>query len=138
MTTENNTLIFPLGNPGSGEWFNGEVHVQGLVSPEQMEGLYNVGQVTFSPGGRTHWHTHPIGQVLLVIEGKGWYQERGKPAQVLIKGSTVAIPKDVEHWHGASADSQMVHIAISNMKDGNNVVWMTPVSDQEYAETGLE
>lgn len=137
MNTTNNqnqTSVFPIGNRGSAEWFSGEVHVQGLVSPEQMEGLYNVGQVTFSPGGRTHWHTHPIGQVLLVIEGKGWYQVRGEPAQVLTKGTTITIPKDVEHWHGASADSKMVHIAISNMFEGSNVTWMTPVTDEEYAE----
>ncbi|MNY64252.1 hypothetical protein D3C86_2013320 [compost metagenome] len=70
----------------------------------------------------------------MITEGKGWYQERGKPAQVLAKGSTVAIPKDVEHWHGAAANSKMVHIAISNMLDGNNVTWKTPVTDEEYAE----
>src|SRR5690625_4749584 len=130
---QNSTPIFPLGNPGPAEWFSGEVHVQSLVAPEQMEGLYNVGQVTFSPGGRTHWHTHPIGQVLLVTEGKGWYQERGKPAQVLTKGTTVAIPKEVEHWHGASADTKMVHIAISNIASGSSVTWTTPVTDEEYA-----
>ncbi|HWW38041.1 (R)-mandelonitrile lyase [Pedobacter sp.] len=133
MSAENNSSIFPLGNPGSSDWFSGEVHVQTLVTPQQMENLYNVGQVTFSPRGRTHWHTHPIGQVLLITEGKGWYQERGKPAQKLTKGSTVAIPKGVEHWHGAAADSKMVHIAISNMLNGNNVTWTTPVTDDEYA-----
>lgn len=130
---QNNTSIFPLGNPGPAEWFNGEVHVQSLVAPEQMEELYNIGQVTFSEGGRTHWHTHPRGQILLVTEGKGWYQERGKPAQRLKKGTTVAIPKDVEHWHGASADAKMVHIAISNIADGLSVTWTTPVTDEEYA-----
>jgi 4-carboxymuconolactone decarboxylase len=99
-----------------------------------MEGLYNVGQVTFSPGGRTHWHTHPIGQVLLVTVGKGWYQERGKPAQVLIKGTTVAISKEVEHWHGAAADSKLIHIAISNVANGSSVTWLGPVTDEEYME----
>eukprot|EP01133_Synstelium_polycarpum_P016552 gene16552-19668_t len=136
MTTENSGSIFPLGNMGPSEWFSGEVHVQGLVAPDQMENLYNVGQVTFSPGARTHWHTHPIGQVLLVTEGKGWYQERGKPAQVLSRGTTVVIPKDVEHWHGASAAHKMVHIAISNVQNGSAVNWLTPVTDQEYAEVG--
>lgn len=130
---QNNASIFPLGNSGPAEWFSGEVHVQTLVSPDQMEGLYTVGQVTFSPGGRTHWHTHPIGQVLLVTEGKGWYQERGKPAQLLIKGTTVAIPKDIEHWHGGAADSKLVHIAISNFTGGSSVTWMMPVTDEEYA-----
>lgn len=132
MTTHD-ISIFPLGNPGPSDWFTGEVHVQSLVAPEQMEGLYNVGQVTFSPGGRTHWHTHPIGQVLLVIEGKGWYQEKGKPAQVIRKGSTVTIPKGITHWHGASADNKLVHIAISNILDGSSVTWQDPVTDEEYA-----
>lgn len=132
MEANGNAEHFPLGDRGPSEWFVGEVYVQGLVSPDQMEGLYNVGQVTFMPGGRTYWHTHPIGQTLLVLEGKGWYQERGKPAQALVKGSVVPIPKDVEHWHGAAADSKFVHIAITNMMDGNNVTWTTPVIDQEY------
>lgn len=135
-TNNQNETIFPLGNPGSADWFTGEVHVQTLVSPEQIEGLYTVGQVTFSSGGRTHWHTHPIGQVLLVTEGNGWYQERGKPAQVLTKGTTIAIPKEVEHWHGASVDSRMIHIAISNFVGGSSVTWTTPVTDEEYSEVG--
>lgn len=135
MKTENNqnTEIFPTGNRGSSDWFTGEVYVQSLVNPNEMEDLYSVGQVTFMPGGRTHRHTHPMGQTLLVLEGKGWYQERGKPARELVKGSVVAIPKDVEHWHGASADTKLVHIAISNMKDDKNVIWMSPVDDKEYS-----
>ena len=103
-----------------------------MVSPDQIEGLYSVGQVTFEPGGKTNWHTHSIGQVLLVTEGKGWYQEKGKAAQPLTPGTVVAIPKDVEHWHGAAKDSKMVHIAISNMKDGTPVTWLDPVTDEEY------
>lgn len=124
--------IFSIGQRASSDWFTGEVYVQGLVNPDQMENLYTVGQVTFMPGGRTHWHTHPIGQTLLVLEGSGWYQERGKPAQKLTKGSVVPIPKDVEHWHGAAADAKLVHVAISNMKEGSGVTWMTPVNNEEY------
>lgn len=132
MTTQDNS-IFQLGTLGPSEWFTGEVHVQSLVTPDQAEGLYNVGQVTFNPGARTHWHTHPIGQVLLVLEGKGWYQQRGQPAQIISKGSTVAIAKDVEHWHGACAAEKLVHIAISNIQNGSSVTWRTPVTDAEYA-----
>lgn len=69
---------------------------------------------------------------MLVTNGKGWYQERGKAAQPLIRGSVIIIPKDVEHWHGAAKDSQMVHIAISNMKDGTPVTWLNPVTNEEY------
>ncbi|MDU1892690.1 MAG: cupin domain-containing protein [Dysgonomonas sp.] len=134
METENIKVssLFPVGERGSSDWFTGEVYVQGLVSPDQIEGLYSVGQVTFEPRGKTNWHTHPIGQVLLVTEGKGWYQERGKPAQPLTPGSVVTIPKDVEHWHGAAKDSKMVHIAISNIKDNSPVTWLNPVTDEEY------
>lgn len=131
-TQDKSESIFPLGNPGPKEWFTGEVYVQGLLSPDQMENLYSVGQVTFMPGGRTYWHTHPIGQTLLVLEGNGWYQERGKPAVKLLKGSVIAIPKDVEHWHGASDKSKMVHVAISNVKDNSAVTWMSPVTADEY------
>ncbi|SHF00859.1 (R)-mandelonitrile lyase [Dysgonomonas macrotermitis] len=131
-TNEKSLSVFPLGDPGSSDWFTGEVHVQGLVNPDQIEGLYSVGQVTFEPGSKTNWHTHPAGQVLLVTEGRGWYQERGKPAQELIKGSVVAIPKDIEHWHGASKETKLVHIAISNVKDNSAVTWLAPVNDEEY------
>jgi quercetin dioxygenase-like cupin family protein/alkylhydroperoxidase/carboxymuconolactone decarboxylase family protein YurZ/quinol monooxygenase YgiN len=132
LGAKTNESIFPKGGKGSADWFTGTVWVQPLVNPSDMENLYSVGSVTFEPGGRTHWHTHPIGQVLLVTEGKGWYQERGKPAQLLTKGSIVTIPKDVEHWHGSAKDSRLVHIAISNMTNGNNVTWMSPVTDEEY------
>ena len=124
--------IWDKGERGSSDWFTGTVWVKGLLSPSEMENLYNISCVTFEPCGRTRWHTHPIGQTLLVIEGKGWYQERGKAARLLTKGSVVAIPKNVEHWHGAAKDSQLEHIAISNMKDGGNVSWSQPVTDEEY------
>jgi quercetin dioxygenase-like cupin family protein/alkylhydroperoxidase/carboxymuconolactone decarboxylase family protein YurZ len=126
--------LFPKGNRGPSAWFTGAVYVQALVNPPEIENLYSVGNVTFEAGARTHWHTHPIGQTLLVTEGSGWYQEQGKPAKPLVKGSVVAIPKDVEHWHGAGKDSLMVHIAISNMEGGNNVTWLSPVTDEEYTE----
>jgi quercetin dioxygenase-like cupin family protein/alkylhydroperoxidase/carboxymuconolactone decarboxylase family protein YurZ len=132
LGAKTNERIFPKGGKGSADWFTGTVWVQSLVNPPDMENLYSVGSVTFEPGGRTHWHTHPIGQVLLVIEGMGWYQERGKPTQTLTKGSVVAIPKDVEHWHGAAENSPLVHIAISNIANGSNVTWMSPVTDKEY------
>jgi len=124
--------LFAKGNRGHAEWFSGTVWVESLINPDEIENLYSVGQVTFEPGGRTYWHTHPAGQVLLVSGGRGWYQERGKPAQELKKGTVINIPKDVEHWHGAAKDSELVHIAISNVRDGSNVTWMSPVTDEEY------
>lgn len=134
--TKNNigTSIFPQGQQGPSEWFTGTTWVSSLVNPDQIEDLYSVGQVTFEAGGRTLWHTHPAGQILLVTEGKGWYQERGQEARPLTRGDVVIIPKDVEHWHGAASDSRFVHIAISNMREGSNVTWMTPVTEAEYQE----
>lgn len=132
LKNQNENSIFPKGERGSAAYFTGTVWVQPLVNPNEMEDLYSVGSVTFEPGGRTYWHTHPIGQVLLVTEGKGYYQERGKEVRLLVKGDVVAIPKDVEHWHGARADSTLVHVAISNMKEGSNVTWLGPVTEEEY------
>ena len=95
---------------------------------------FTIGSVTFEPRARTHWHTHPKGQVLIVTEGEGFYQEKDKPAQGLKKGDIVNIPENVEHWHGASAGSKFVHIAITNYKDDKNVTWLNPVTDEGYDE----
>ena len=131
-TTNQNSSIFAQGEQGSSAWFTGTTWVESLVNPDEIEDLYSVGQVTFEPGSRTLWHTHPAGQILLVTEGEGFYQERGKNARFLGKGDVVVIPKDVEHWHGAANNSKFVHIAISNMKEGSNVTWLKPVTDEEY------
>lgn len=93
-----------------------------------------MGNVTFEPGARTKCHTHPKGQVLLVVEGAGFYQEKGKSAQRIKKGDVVNIPEDVVHWHGASATSKLVHVAITNYQGDKNVVWLTPVTNEEYSE----
>ncbi|MDR1615112.1 MAG: carboxymuconolactone decarboxylase family protein [Campylobacteraceae bacterium] len=132
---QNADAIFPKGARGPAEWFSGTVWVSTLANPNDMEGLYSVGSVTFEAGARTYWHTHPLGQVLLVIDGEGWYQERGKPARFLVKGDVVTIPKNTEHWHGAVNKSSFTHIAITNLKDGSNVTWLKPVTDKEYSET---
>lgn len=137
VTVPGRVPLFPRGNRLPNDHFTGTAHLQGLVSPDQMENLYTVGSVTFEPSARTHWHTHPAGQTLIVTEGEGFYQERGKPAEKLTAGSVVPIPKDVEHWHGASNSSRLVHIAISNQRDGSSVTWMAPVNDTEYAAVHL-
>ena len=124
--------IWDKGERGSKDWFTGTVWVKDLLAPNKMENLYNISCVTFEAGARTRWHTHPAGQTLLVTEGKGWYQEKGKAAQPLTKGSVVAIPKNTEHWHGAAKDSKLVHIAIPNVKDGGNITWLKPVTKEEY------
>lgn len=131
--SEQEAGIFPLGEPAA-DFYSGTVHVQPLVTPEEVEKLYTVGQTTYEPGGRTYWHTHPVGQVLLITAGRGHYQERGKAARPICKGDVVVIPRDVEHWHGADKDSWLVYIAISNIFGGTNVDWVKPVSEREYED----
>jgi quercetin dioxygenase-like cupin family protein len=133
MDTETNASIFPKGEKLSNEWFSGEAFLSPLVAQDNNNN-FSAGAVTFEPGARTNWHTHPKGQVLIVIEGNGLYQEKGKTAQVIKKGEVVNIPAYVEHWHGARANSKMVHIAITNYKDGVQVTWLQPVSDEQYNE----
>jgi len=94
---------------------------------------FALGNVTFESGARTNWHTHPRGQVLIITDGTGIYQEKGQVAQLIKKGDIINIPEDVEHWHGASAVSGMIHIAITNYKDEENVTWLQAVSEEEYA-----
>lgn len=124
-------MIFPKGEKGPAEWFTGSVWVNTLM--QKTENLnYVIGDVKFEPKARTFWHSHPIEQILLVTEGNGFYQERGKPARAIAKGDIVVIPPHIEHWHGAGHNSGLTHIAITNYKDGKNVEWLTPVTDEEY------
>ena len=99
------------------------------------DSIYNttIGNVTFEPKARTNWHKHLAGQILLVTEGMGYYQEKGKPAQLIQKGDVVRIPPDTEHWHGAAPDSGLTHIAINPNTDKGSVVWLKPVTDEEYS-----
>ncbi|HEY9071730.1 MAG TPA: cupin domain-containing protein [Candidatus Ozemobacteraceae bacterium] len=132
-TSPDNTksVIFSLGERVSEKYFKGNAWASPLVPKEEVFNcpIYNV---TFEPGARNNWHRHPGGQILLVTSGTGWYQERGKPAQVLHEGDIVRIPPDVEHWHGAAADSRFTHLAISTNIQKGDVVWLERVSDEEY------
>jgi quercetin dioxygenase-like cupin family protein len=133
MTEQNTTSIFPKGDKLGNEYFTGNAYLMPLLAKDSNN-EFALGSVTFEPGARTIWHTHPKGQVLIVTEGEGFNQERGKPAQALKKGDVVSIPANTEHWHGASATSTLVHIAITNYKGDQNVVWLKPVTDEEYNE----
>jgi quercetin dioxygenase-like cupin family protein len=127
-----NTLpIFPKGQALPKEWFTGDAFLSPLVGKDHNND-FTAGSILFESKARTNWHTHPRGQVLLVIEGEGYYQEKGQPARTIKKGDVVNIPEDVEHWHGASANSSMTHIAITNYKDDVQVVWLKPVTDEQY------
>ncbi|MEL0167354.1 MAG: cupin domain-containing protein [Pseudomonadaceae bacterium] len=90
--------------------------------------------VTFEPGARSAWHTHPAGQRLVVTSGVGLTQEWGKPVQVIRPGDVVNCPPGVKHWHGAAPTTAMTHIAVTATKDGNNVNWMEKVSDEQYVD----
>lgn len=131
------TDIFPKGQPLPSDWFTGNAFLTQLITKDHNH-EFSAGYVTFEPNARTVWHTHPKGQVLIVIEGEGFYQEKGKPAQLLKKGVVVNIPENIEHWHGATATSIMVHIAITNYKDDVQVTWMKPVTEDEYNEVNAK
>lgn len=122
--------IFPLGkkNDAFAEYFIG----QSYLAPLTTEGVITA-NVTFEPGCRNNWHIHHAGgQILLVTGGRGWYQEKGKPARSLKAGDVVNIPPEVEHWHGAAKDSWFSHIAIAVPAEGASNEWLGPVTDEEY------
>jgi quercetin dioxygenase-like cupin family protein len=131
MATQNTASIFPEGNKLPGDHFTGNAFLHPMLAKDNNN-EFALGCVTFQPGARTHWHTHPKGQVLIVTEGEGFNQEKGKSAQALKKGDVVNIPADTQHWHGASSSSKLVHVAITNYRGDENVVWLQPVSDEEY------
>ncbi len=125
--------IFPTGDRTAADFFVGKAYLYPLVARDSNN-EYSMGSVTFEAGARTNWHVHPKGQVLLVTEGIGLYQERGKQQRIIERGDVVTIPANVEHWHGATAGTSMVHIAITNYKNEKNVIWGEPVSEDTYRQ----
>jgi quercetin dioxygenase-like cupin family protein len=117
--------------PGSPNFFTGQVSVRPVVQP-QAPGRTSIGAVTFQPGARSNWHTHPAGQALYVSDGCGWTQREGGPITRICSGDAVYVPAGVKHWHGATATTTMTHLAITETVDGRNVDWMEPVSDAQY------
>jgi quercetin dioxygenase-like cupin family protein len=116
---------------GSSEWFTGTVRVDPLFQapdPARVSGA----SVTFEPGARTAWHTHPLGQTLIVTAGCGRVQRWGGPIEEVRPGDVVWFPPEEKHWHGAAATTAMTHIAIQEKKDGKVVDWMEHVSDEQY------
>lgn len=116
---------------GPPENFTGAVRVDPMLKetpPSRMSG----GLVTFEPGARTAWHTHPLGQTLIVTAGAGRVQQWGGPVQEIRPGDVVRIPPGVKHWHGASATAGMSHVAIAEALDGKTVEWMEHVTDAQY------
>jgi quercetin dioxygenase-like cupin family protein len=118
---------------GSAEYFTGRVRVDPMFQP-QAPARTSAGFVTFEPGARTAWHTHPLGQTLIVTAGKGWVQEWGREKREIQPGDVIWIPPHVKHWHGASATTAMSHIATQEALDGKAVEWLEKVSDEQYAK----
>lgn len=121
--------------PGAPEYFTGQIRVQ-PVWPAGGGINASGGMVTFEPGARSAWHTHPAGQRLLVISGEGFTQEWGKPAQVIRAGDVVWCPPGVKHWHGATSTTALTHLAVTGTIDGKNVTWLEKVSDDQYPKRG--
>jgi len=125
-----NDPIFAKGEKITNDNFTGTAYLNNLVTADSVN-QNAVGSVTFEPGARTKWHSHPAGQIILALDGVGYYQEEGKDKVIVRKGEVVKCPIDVPHWHGASADSVFVQIAITGREKGETV-WLKPVTDEEY------
>lgn len=118
---------------GSADYFTGHVRIDGMFQAEEPARVGGA-TVTFEPGARTAWHTHPLGQTLIVTQGRGWVQELGKDVQEINPGDIVWIPEGVKHWHGATAETAMTHIAIAESLNGSVVDWMEHVTNEQYRQ----
>jgi quercetin dioxygenase-like cupin family protein len=116
---------------GPATWFTGDVRIDSPFQAEE-DGRAGGALVTFEPGARTHWHTHPGGQTLVVLHGVGWTQCEGGPRTEIRAGDVVWCPCRKRHWHGASPTTAMSHLAITELVDGRNVEWMEAVTDAQY------
>lgn len=125
--------VRPSQGPASN--FSGKVTVRMLSKP-MPPGQAGTALVSFAPGARSNWHTHPAGQTLHVTEGCGWTQEQGGAVSRICSGDTVYVRPGVRHWHGATATTAMTHLAITETRDGQNVHWLERVSNAEYHGPG--
>ncbi|MCG2613528.1 cupin domain-containing protein [Terrimonas sp. NA20] len=129
-TTSLNNMIFPRGEKITNNNFTGTAWLSNLIQSDSIN-QNSVGNVTFEPGARTKWHAHPAGQILLVTNGVGYYQEKGGVKKILRKGDVIKCAPNVSHWHGASADTMFVQLAITGREKGETV-WMEEVTDADY------
>ena len=116
---------------GNADWFSGSVRVD-PVFPVNDPSRVSAGHVTFEPGARSAWHTHPLGPTLIITSGLGWVQFEGGPIEEVRTGDVIWFPPGLKHWHGASPTNGMTHYAIQESLDGKNVEWMEKVSDELY------
>ncbi|MFQ8983141.1 MAG: cupin domain-containing protein [Evtepia sp.] len=135
LNTLKENSLFPVGeeNTAFAAYFDGTSYLN-MLTTQQVP----IGNVTFEPGCRNHWHIHKAtqggGQILLVTAGRGYYQEWGKPAQELHPGDVVNIPPNVKHWHGAAPDSAVQHLAVEVPGEGTGSQWLEAVAPAEYAK----
>ena len=135
-TKETHGGMFGMGEPNTAyaKYFVGNSYLKPLTKPG--ESVVSIANVTFEPKCRNNWHVHKStsggGQILVCVEGEGYYQEEGKPAQKLHPGDVVVIPANVKHWHGATADSWFSHLAVEVPGENTSNEWLEPVSDEEY------
>lgn len=118
-------------NKGPADWFTGAARIDPLFDrgdPARVSGA----SVTFEPGARTAWHTHPLGQTLIVTSGCGWAQREGGPVEEIRPGDVIWFPPGEKHWHGASPKTAMTHIAVQEKLNGSPVNWLEKVTDEQY------
>ena len=118
---------------GPAEWFTGSVRIDPLSNPP-LPARHSCAAVTFEPGARTNWHTHPLGQTLIVTAGCGWTPCEGEEKVEIRAGDVIWCPPNHKHWHGATSTTAMTHIAVQEALDGKAVEWLEPVSDEQYLE----
>ncbi len=118
-------------NKGPADWFTGAVRIDPLLQPPAPARIVGA-SVTFEPGARTAWHTHSLGQTLIVTAGCGWVQKWNGPIEVIRPGDVVSFAPNEKHWHGATATTGMTHIALQENLDGKVVDWMEKVTDEQY------
>lgn len=136
LNAEDNELdaIFPNGEKGSEEYFTGNAYPVGLVEADSIHTTL-AGNVFFEPGARSHWHSHPSGQILIITDGVGYHQIEGQEIEVIKKGDVVKCPPNVRHWHGASHDVGLQQLYVIPNTENGIVEWMEPVTDEDYNKT---
>lgn len=129
-------VIVPTGSQpsivGPASNFTGAARIDPVLLQPRAPSRLSAGYVTFEPGARSAWHTHPLGQLLVIVGGTGWVQQEGHPRQTVHAGDVIWTPPGVKHWHGATATTAMTQLAAQETVDGRNVTWMEKVSDADY------
>ena len=130
IKTRTADLLYDRGEKISSDNFTGSAWLNSLVTADSIN-RNAVGSVTFEPGARTYWHSHPGGQIILALEGEGFYQEKGSGKRILKKGDVIKCPANTPHWHGASVEKEFIQVAITGREKGPTQ-WLQPVTVEEY------